>query len=281
MQGHKKSDFFPQIIYCSEPRVLRLAKFRKEAPSKKEVWQASANISIGSRINPVRTHISVRPHRFPDLGSPYAIYRVAFLSLSLLRQDRYWILDMKCCSYGNERFRTQHRILSVNLEIAYIFVIVSLRDEIGVRCDRPKLASWRRQFLPRPKPLHSRFCIKRLGTTSLLPSVLLSVHRKSPFISQLLNPAFPTMPPSSSTCQFHLPDLFTHCTLKASTNPYYKEAATESRAWINSYGIFTDRKRTFFIQGQNELLCSHVYQYAGYEQFRTTSDFVRFSYQVF
>ena len=90
------------------------------------------------------------------------------------------------------------------------------------------------------------------------------------------------MPSSSSTTrQFHLPDLFTHCTLKASTNPYYKEAAAESRAWINSYDIFTDRKRAFFIQGQNELLCSYVYQYAGYEQFRTTCDFVRFSYQVF
>lgn len=65
-----KSRFFPQIIYCSEPRILRLA-FRKEAPSKKEVWQASPNISIGShRINPVRTHISVRPHRFPEPWIP-------------------------------------------------------------------------------------------------------------------------------------------------------------------------------------------------------------------
>jgi hypothetical protein len=90
------------------------------------------------------------------------------------------------------------------------------------------------------------------------------------------------MPFSSSTRrQFRLPDLFTHCALKASTNPHYKEAAAESRAWINSYDIFTDRKRAFFIQGQNELLCSYVYQYAGYEQFRTTCDFVRFSHQVF
>ena len=90
------------------------------------------------------------------------------------------------------------------------------------------------------------------------------------------------MPFSSSTCrQFRLPDLFTHCTWKASTNPYYEEAAAESRAWINSYDIFTERKRAFFIQGQSELLCSYVYQYAGYEQFRTTCDLVRFSYQVF
>jgi hypothetical protein len=89
------------------------------------------------------------------------------------------------------------------------------------------------------------------------------------------------MPSSSSTRQFRLPDLFTHCTLKASTNPHYKEAAAESRAWINSYDIFTDRKRAFLIQGQSELLCSYVYQYAGYEQFRTACDFVGFSFQVF
>jgi len=74
--------------------------------------------------------------------------------------------------------------------------------------------------------------------------------------------------------QFRLPDLLSTCSLKDETNPYYKEAATESRAWINSYDIFTDRKRAFFIQGQNELLCSHVYSYAGPEQLRTTCDFV-------
>ncbi|KIM39995.1 hypothetical protein M413DRAFT_415200 [Hebeloma cylindrosporum] len=88
------------------------------------------------------------------------------------------------------------------------------------------------------------------------------------------------MPSSSSTRQFRLPNLFTHCALKASTNPYYKEAAAESRAWINSYDIFTDRKRAFFVQGQNELLCSYVYQYAGYEQFRTTCDFVNLLFVV-
>jgi len=76
--------------------------------------------------------------------------------------------------------------------------------------------------------------------------------------------------------QFHLPDLIASCPLKDATNPYYKEAAAESRAWINNYDkVFTDRKRAFFVQGSNELLCSHVYPYAGHEQLRTTCDFVR------
>ncbi|KAF9000618.1 isoprenoid synthase domain-containing protein [Cyathus striatus] len=79
---------------------------------------------------------------------------------------------------------------------------------------------------------------------------------------------------------FRLPDLLSICPLKDSTNSHYKEAAAESRAWINSYNVFTDRKRAFFVQGSNELLCSHVYSYAGYEQFRTCCDFVNLLFVV-
>ncbi|PPR02613.1 hypothetical protein CVT24_002184 [Panaeolus cyanescens] len=84
----------------------------------------------------------------------------------------------------------------------------------------------------------------------------------------------------TSKRQFRLPDLFKSCPLQDATNPYYKEAAAESREWINSYDMFTDRKRAFFVQGSNELLCSHVYSYAGYEQFRTTCDFVNLLFVV-
>ncbi|KAJ3515769.1 hypothetical protein NMY22_g14362 [Coprinellus aureogranulatus] len=77
-----------------------------------------------------------------------------------------------------------------------------------------------------------------------------------------------------STRQFTLPDLASVCPLEARTNPHYKEAAAESKAWVNSYNIFTDRKREFFILGAAELLCSYSYPYAGYEQFRTSCDFV-------
>jgi len=81
--------------------------------------------------------------------------------------------------------------------------------------------------------------------------------------------------------QYTLPDLLSLCPLKLElSNPHYKEAAAESRAWINSYNVFTDRKRAFFIQGSNELLVSHTYPYAGFEQFRTCCDFVNLLFVV-
>jgi hypothetical protein len=77
-----------------------------------------------------------------------------------------------------------------------------------------------------------------------------------------------------STPCFYLPDLLAMCPLEGSTNPHYKQAGAESSAWVNSYNVFTDRKRAFFVQGCNELLVSHTYPYAGYDGFRTACDFV-------
>lgn len=85
---------------------------------------------------------------------------------------------------------------------------------------------------------------------------------------------------SSTTRQFILPDLLAMTPFKGSTNPHYLAAAAESSAWINSYNVFTDRKRAFFVQGSNELLVSHTYPYAGYEQFRTCCDFVNLLFVV-
>ncbi|KAF8867870.1 isoprenoid synthase domain-containing protein [Infundibulicybe gibba] len=79
---------------------------------------------------------------------------------------------------------------------------------------------------------------------------------------------------------FLLPDLIGMCPLKDATNPHYEKAAAESRAWVDSYNIFTDRRRAYFIQGMNELLVSHAYPYAGYEQFRTCCDFVNVLFVV-
>ena len=76
--------------------------------------------------------------------------------------------------------------------------------------------------------------------------------------------------------QYILPDLLALCHFPSGlTNPHYKEAE-ESRAWINSYGVFTDKKRAAFAQSNIELLASHTYPYAGYMQFRTCCDFVNF-----
>ncbi|PFH53111.1 hypothetical protein AMATHDRAFT_55557 [Amanita thiersii Skay4041] len=80
--------------------------------------------------------------------------------------------------------------------------------------------------------------------------------------------------------RFVLPDLKSQCPFKGSTNPYYVDASAESRAWINSFDVFTDRKRAFFVQGHNELLVSHTYSYAGYEQFRTACDFVNLLFVI-
>lgn len=80
--------------------------------------------------------------------------------------------------------------------------------------------------------------------------------------------------------QFILPDLLALCPLKGSTSPHYKQAAAESSAWVNSYNIFTDRKRAFFNQASSELLVSHAYPYAGYDQFRTICDFVNLLFVV-
>ncbi|KAK7044139.1 Sesquiterpene synthase 10 [Paramarasmius palmivorus] len=80
--------------------------------------------------------------------------------------------------------------------------------------------------------------------------------------------------------QFLLPDLLAICPLSGSTNPHYEEARGESSAWINSYDVFTDRKRAYFVQGCNELLVAHTYPYAGYEEFRTCCDFVNLLFVV-
>ena len=93
------------------------------------------------------------------------------------------------------------------------------------------------------------------------------IHRLSPISFAL------TLMPQ----QYILPDLLSLCPFPSGlTNPHYKDAAAKSRAWINSYNIFNDKKRESFAQGNNELLVSFVYPYAGYEQFRTCCDFFNF-----
>lgn len=79
---------------------------------------------------------------------------------------------------------------------------------------------------------------------------------------------------------FTLPDLIAMCPLKDATNPHHGKAARESSAWIDSYNFFADRKRMEFVMGCNELLVSHAYPYANYEQFRTVCDFVNLLFVV-
>jgi hypothetical protein len=83
-----------------------------------------------------------------------------------------------------------------------------------------------------------------------------------------------------STTSFTLPDLLAMCPLQGSTNPHYEKAACESSAWVDSYGFFVDRKRVAFLTGCNELLVSHTYPYAEFDQFRTVCDFVNLLFVV-
>ncbi|CCM04975.1 uncharacterized protein FIBRA_07173 [Fibroporia radiculosa] len=85
---------------------------------------------------------------------------------------------------------------------------------------------------------------------------------------------------SSAARQFVLPDLLAAVPFKGATSQHYTKAAAESSAWVNSYNLFGDRKRAEFIQGSNELLVSHTYPYADYEQFRTCCDFVNLLFVV-
>ncbi|KAI9060972.1 terpenoid synthase [Trametes sanguinea] len=80
--------------------------------------------------------------------------------------------------------------------------------------------------------------------------------------------------------QFTLPDLLAVCPLVGSTNPYYEQAAAESSAWVKSFNILSERKLAFLLQGSSELLVSHAYPYAPYEQFRTCCDFVNLLFVV-
>lgn len=84
----------------------------------------------------------------------------------------------------------------------------------------------------------------------------------------------------TSPRHFVLPDLLSLCPFQPMTNTHYIRGAAESRAWINAYDVFTDKKRAFFVQGCNELLVSYTYPYAGYETFRTCCDFVNLLFVV-
>ncbi|KZT29709.1 terpenoid synthase [Neolentinus lepideus HHB14362 ss-1] len=86
----------------------------------------------------------------------------------------------------------------------------------------------------------------------------------------------------ASPTQFYIPDLPAVCPLVegSSTNPHYEKAGVESSRWVSNYKIFTNRKRLFFVLGSNELLVSHTYPYAGYEEFRTVCDLVNLLFVI-
>nr|BDI63092.1 sesquiterpene synthase [Auriscalpium vulgare] len=85
----------------------------------------------------------------------------------------------------------------------------------------------------------------------------------------------------SSPTHFVLPDLLSLSTpFQDATNPHWKRVAAESRNWVNSYKVFSDRRRAFFFQGQSELLTSHCYPYADAEEYRMCCDFINLLFTI-
>lgn len=78
-----------------------------------------------------------------------------------------------------------------------------------------------------------------------------------------------------------LPDLRAACPLKfGAANPHYERAGTESRAWFSSQNILSGKRDPIASCGYNELLCSRVYPYANYKEFRACCDFINLLYVI-
>ncbi|KAH9895892.1 terpenoid synthase [Cubamyces lactineus] len=79
---------------------------------------------------------------------------------------------------------------------------------------------------------------------------------------------------SQRTTSFVLPDLHAITPFIGSFNPHYAKVAPESSAWTDSFRALSDRKRAFFLQGGNELLCAYAFPYADEERYRAACDFL-------
>ena len=77
-----------------------------------------------------------------------------------------------------------------------------------------------------------------------------------------------------STETLILPDLISICPFNWSINPHYDRVRVESVAWIDSFKAFPERKLASFTQFNSELLGALAYSYAGYEELRTSADFM-------
>ncbi|CUA72593.1 Linoleate 10R-lipoxygenase COP4 [Rhizoctonia solani] len=63
-------------------------------------------------------------------------------------------------------------------------------------------------------------------------------------------------------------------------NPYHPEAESGARAWFDSYGIYSDKKREKFFDSQFCLLASLLYPNADLEHVRPAMDFILWLFSV-
>ena len=78
-----------------------------------------------------------------------------------------------------------------------------------------------------------------------------------------------------------LPDLLAHSSaFTDATSPHWARASEESLAWVMSYDVFNDRRHAALANCQGELLVSHTYCYADYDEFRTVCDFINLLFVI-
>lgn len=77
---------------------------------------------------------------------------------------------------------------------------------------------------------------------------------------------------------FTLPDLSRTCPFSPSLNPHFGSVALESKAWIDSFGILSNRQKRHFTSSALELLAAHAYPYADREGYRTCCDYMNLTF---
>lgn len=77
---------------------------------------------------------------------------------------------------------------------------------------------------------------------------------------------------------FTLPNLPEICPFPSSFNPHFESVASESKTWIDSFGVLSSRQRRIFSTSAFELLAAHAYPYADREGYRTSCDYMNVTF---
>ena len=77
---------------------------------------------------------------------------------------------------------------------------------------------------------------------------------------------------------FTLPDLPRVCPFSPFFNPHFESVASESKAWIDGFGILSERQQRYFSTSAFELLAAHTYPYADREGYRTSCDYLNVTF---
>ena len=90
-------------------------------------------------------------------------------------------------------------------------------------------------------------------------------------------PSYPTRVPTAEM-YFTLPDLPRICPFSPSLNPHFESVSSESKSWIESFGILSGRQQRYFSNSALELLAAYAYPYADREGCRTSCDYMNLTF---